>query len=218
MSGTNTNGRPPRKSLATQLDRLDTILDGLANGLNEAVVTAVKEAVVVAVEAVLREVVNNPELQRRLQPEPVAAAVPTTAQPGLVRPAGAAIGRGLRNCWSWLAGKARSLCGRATTLVNAGVPALLGRVCRDLTAFARRIWSGVVVAAVLAYRYRRALVIALAVGTLIGLGCYLAGPGVASFVSGVAGFVGSLIASALNHLRRVLGSDDVKDECFGRLV
>ena len=70
MSGTNTNGRPPRKSLATQLDRLDSILDGLADGLNEAVVTAVKEAVVVAVEAVLREVLDNPELQRRCDPSP----------------------------------------------------------------------------------------------------------------------------------------------------
>ena len=84
MSGTNTNGRPPRKSLATQLDRLDTILDGLADGLNEAVVTAVKEAVVVAVEAVLREVLDNPELQRRLRPEPTATE-PAPAQPGLVR-------------------------------------------------------------------------------------------------------------------------------------
>ena len=217
MSGTNTNGRPPRKSLATQLDRLDTILDGLADGLNEAVVTAVKEAVVVAVEAVLREVVNNPELQRRLRPEPVAAE-PAPAQPGLVRWAGAAIGRGLRSCGSWLVGKARGLRGRAAVIVSAGLPALAGRIRRGMTAFARRVWSGVVVAAVLAYRYRRALVIALAVGTLIGLGCYLAGPGVASFVSGVAGFIGSLIASALNHLRRVLGSDDVQDECFGRLA
>ena len=44
----NANGRI-RKSLAEQLDRLDLILDGLADGLNEAVATAVKEAVGVAV-------------------------------------------------------------------------------------------------------------------------------------------------------------------------
>jgi len=211
------NGRTPRKSLATQLDRLDTILDGLADGLNEAVATAVKEAVVVAVEAVLREMPTNPELLRRVRPEPIVAE-PTVAQPSLVRRAGEAIDRGLRSCWTWLVAKARSLRTRAAAIVSEGLPALAVGVWRGMTAFARRVWSGVVVAALLAYRYRRALVIALAVGTLIGLGCYLAGPGVASFVSGLAGFIGSLVASGLNHLRRMLGSDDLQDECFGRLA
>jgi hypothetical protein len=214
---TTTNIRPPRKSLATQLDRLDTILDGLADGLNEAVATAVKEAVVVAVEAVLREVLNNPELQRRLRPE-LSVAEPAPAKPGLVCRAGAVIGRGLHHCRAWLAGKARSLRSWAATIVREGLPALMGRLCQGLTAFARRVWSGVVVAAVLAYRCRRALVIAVIVGTLIGVGCYLAGPAIASFVSGLAGFVGSLVASALNHIRRLLGSEGVQDECFGRLV
>jgi hypothetical protein len=217
MTTTNTNGRPPRKSLATQLDRLDTILDGLADGLNEAVATAVKEAVVVAVEAVLREVLNNPELQRRLRPEPVATA-PTVVKPSLVHRAGAAIGRGLFICWSWLVGKVRNVRARAATTVSKVVPALLGRVRQGLAAFARRLWSTVVVGAVLAYRYRRALVIALVLGTLIGLGCYLAGPAVASFVCGLAGFIGSLVASALSHIRRVLGGEGAEDECFGRLI
>jgi hypothetical protein len=196
---------------------LDTILDGLADGLNEAVATAVKEAVGVAVEAVLREVLHNPELLCRVQPAP-AVVEPAPVQPGLVCRAGVAIGRGLRSCWSWFNGKVRSFRSRVATAVRAGVPALLGRACRGLTAFARRLWSGVVVTAVLAYRYRRALVIAVMAGTMIGLGCYLAGPAVASFVSGVAGFIGSLVASALNHIRRVLGGEGAEDECFGRLT
>jgi hypothetical protein len=136
----------------------------------------------------------------------------------LVHRAGAAIGRGLSTCWSWLVGKVRNFRAQAATAVSEGLPALLRSTCRGLTAFARRLWSGVVVAAVLAYRYRRALVIAVMVGTLIGLGCYLAGPAVAAFVSGLAGFVGSLVASALNHIRRILGGDGVHDECFGRLM
>ncbi len=37
MSNASVNGRPPRKQLGDQIDRLDGILDGLANGLNEAV-------------------------------------------------------------------------------------------------------------------------------------------------------------------------------------
>ena len=72
MSTTLTNGRQ-RKSLAEQIDRLDSVLDGLADGFNEAVATAVKETV----HAVLSEVLSNPELLARLHPvqqEPAARA------------------------------------------------------------------------------------------------------------------------------------------------
>ena len=54
-----------------------------------------------------------------------------------------------------------------------------------------------------------ALVIALAVGALLGVGCYCAGPVVASTVSGLAGFAGSLIASAIQALRRMLASGEL---------
>ena len=39
-----------RKTLASQIDRLDSILDGLAENLNEAVADSVKGAVTVAVQ------------------------------------------------------------------------------------------------------------------------------------------------------------------------
>src|SRR5262245_20197283 len=84
MSTTNMNGRPQRKTLANQLDRLDTILDGFADALNEAVADAVKQAVTVAVREALQvatqQLMTNPELLRALaaptpqperQPEPV---------------------------------------------------------------------------------------------------------------------------------------------------
>jgi hypothetical protein len=60
-----------RKTLASQLDRLDGILDGLSEGLNQAVAQAVREAVglavQVAVQAVLAEVLTNPLLREQLQ-------------------------------------------------------------------------------------------------------------------------------------------------------
>ena len=71
----NTNGQA-RKSLAEQIDRLDAVLDGLAEGINDTVVAAVKEAVGAAVQAVLREVLSSPELLARL-----AVAVPTAEKP-----------------------------------------------------------------------------------------------------------------------------------------
>src|SRR5262245_55279196 len=73
MTTTTTNGSV-RKTLASQLDRLDGILDALSDGLNEAVATAVEgaveravrlavgQAVKEAVQAVLTEVLTNADL------------------------------------------------------------------------------------------------------------------------------------------------------------
>src|SRR5215472_5821017 len=75
----------PRKNLASQLDRLDRILDGLADGLNEAVAAAVKEAVGVAVEEAVKglvaEVLANPELLAKLAGLLGAKAVPAANVP-----------------------------------------------------------------------------------------------------------------------------------------
>jgi hypothetical protein len=63
-----------RKTLAGQIDRLDTILDGLSEALSESVSTAVQQAVSLAVkeavQTVLTEVLTNPDLRDRLQPPP----------------------------------------------------------------------------------------------------------------------------------------------------
>jgi hypothetical protein len=71
MTATNTvrtdNNCPPRKTLASQLDRLDAILDGLDNALAGAVQAVVCTAVKEAVQAVLTEVLTNQQLQEQLQ-------------------------------------------------------------------------------------------------------------------------------------------------------
>ena len=63
---TTSNGQP-RKTLASQLDRLDGILDGLDAALAGAVQDAVEQAVKQAVQAVLTEVLTNRQLQEQLQ-------------------------------------------------------------------------------------------------------------------------------------------------------
>src|SRR5215813_12997566 len=82
---TTTNGQE-RKTLASQLDRLDSILDGLSDALNGAVASAVEGAVERAVkqavgeavretlQAVIAEVVSNPDL---------VAAARTLLAPGI---------------------------------------------------------------------------------------------------------------------------------------
>jgi hypothetical protein len=63
---TPSNGQT-RKTLASQLDRLDGILDGLDVALSGAVSEAVEQAVKQAVQAVLTEVLTNRDLQEQLR-------------------------------------------------------------------------------------------------------------------------------------------------------
>src|SRR5262249_304930 len=98
-----------RKTLASQLDRLDMILDGLAENLNEAVANSVKEIVNVAVQeagrAALVEILTNAEVQKRLIHE--RPATPTMIH--LREKAG--------SCWSWIVGAAK---GTWTKIVMVG--------------------------------------------------------------------------------------------------
>jgi hypothetical protein len=211
----NTNGRAQRKSLAEQIDRLDMILDGLADGLSAAVADAVTAAVGTAVETAVREVLSNPELLRRLRPEPA----PGDGKARRLAPwlCGGLAGA-LCQCWrgvSTAAAQVRQKVAEVATVMRTGRQALASRVCGGLTAFGRRVWLGGALLVLLARRYRKPLLTALAVGAAVGLGCYLAGPAVSSAVSGIAGFIGSLVASTLNRLRRML-AEEGSGGCLGR--
>ena len=74
------NGRV-RKTLASQLDRLDGILDGLADALNESVAAAVEKAV----GNVITEILTNPAFTDRLRapvnPSPVVEDGEATTRP-----------------------------------------------------------------------------------------------------------------------------------------
>jgi len=63
---TNLDGQP-RKTLASQIDRLDGILDGLDAALAGAAQETVEQAVKQAVQAMLTEVLTNRDLQEQLQ-------------------------------------------------------------------------------------------------------------------------------------------------------
>ena len=196
-----------RKTLASQIDRLDSILDGLAENLNEAVADSVKGAVTVAVQeavhAALVEILSSAQVRRRLSVQP----------PVLVRLAEKA-----RSCWSWLAGTAKAVWSKVVATATAAgdkvqakvrpfVTATSAKVCQapqQVVRCARTGWMLMSTLASLAKRFRAQLLVALAVGVLVGVVCYLAGREVASVVCALAAFVSSLAAEVVSRLRKLL--------------
>jgi hypothetical protein len=218
LTTTHPNGRVARKSLASEIDRLDSLLEGLAENLNEAVATAVKDAVSQAVReavnAVIQEVLTNPELLRRLQPqpEPPPAPAPAPRPPNRSRET-------LRHAWNWTQGTvaqkasaAGRMLGQARSWIGSQLRqscAALCQRCRQAVSRGAQAWEGATHLLPVLWQCRRPLLLALAVGLVLAVGCYLAGPFVAATVSGLAGFAASLTVSAVAQLRQLLTLDRV---------
>jgi hypothetical protein len=206
MNPTTTNG-PARKSLASQLDRLDQILDTLGEGLNEAVATAVEQAVTGAVQAAVVEVLTNPTLHQRLR-EGLEIDRPSNPIVTAARRVWAWLKAGVAAACTTVAGWARKAYQKtvgAATGCTEGVTTKVASACRRTKAALKAGWRRMLLALSLAGRMRKALLAALAAGLTVGLGCYYAGPVVSSLVSGLAGFAGSLAAGATRALRGMLG-------------
>lgn len=83
MSATLTNGKPQRKQLGDQLDRLDGIIDCLADALPAAVADTVRDGARQAVKDAVLELLANPELRSlfaRPTAEPPAPTPPTPSR------------------------------------------------------------------------------------------------------------------------------------------
>jgi hypothetical protein len=191
-----TNGRA-RKSLAEQIDRLDSILDGLAEALQGAVAEAVTEAVGLAVKeavrCVLAEVLTSPEFLERLRQSTAgtnSTTVPTApCMPGPFR--------------RWLGRASAWACDRLGDLRQAVADAanFMGR------SLAR---AGRYVQALLPFR--RQLLLSAAVGTLAGIAAYHSTPMLAAAVAWVGGFATALTVQAAVLLRRWLLLAGVREE------
>jgi hypothetical protein len=212
---TNPNGRV-RQSLASQIDRLDSILDGLAEAINETVVAAVQaavgQAVREAVQATLAEVLTNPQLRPLLQPAPAATdPVPAPERRPVLRRVGSWLAGAVTGAWSKTVGAVRLswsrtttalrlACGKTVAVVRSGAAAVVSKarqVYRRTAALLHGGWLRAQVLWQLARRLGRPMVMALGVGTVVAAGCYLAGPAVASVVSGLASLALTLTALLL---------------------
>jgi hypothetical protein len=192
MTTTTTTNGHARKTLASQIDRLDSMLDGLSEGLNQAVADAVQgavelavrqavgQAVKEAVQAVLTEVLSNADLLaavRGLLPVPPSPDAPRTDPPerprGLLRRACEGVKAGL--------GAAATACGY-----------VVGRAA-GVKAVARGGWQ-------LARKFRGRVLAACGVGLAAGAVTLLAAPWVGVAAAAVGGFFATLAVKARSAL------------------
>jgi hypothetical protein len=179
-----------RKSLSEQIDRLDKILDGLAQALNGAVADAVTQAVSLAVkeavQTVLTEVLSNPELRAQLQGSAVAP-IAADAYPAIGSTGTSLVDRVAQNA----ARLANRCTARLHALAQLGRRAVqqIGRVGTNLLARVRGI-----------RHFVRPLAAALLLGVATGVAAYCVGPWLAGLVGG-AGGLGLRLAL---HVRRLV--------------
>jgi hypothetical protein len=190
MSATLTNGKPQRKQLADQLDRLDSIIDNLAGGLNEAVADACREGTRLAVKDAMLEILTNPELRALLAPaRPVPTPDPTPPEPAAEpkKP----------GFWSRIKAKAaaaRDALFGATTQAKETVAAKYKAASDTVTAVATATGE--------ALPLRRVLWVGLGAGLLVGLVCLLVPHAAAAAVSAVSVAVTTVAVQTGSWLKR----------------
>jgi hypothetical protein len=204
-----------RKSLANEIDRLDGILDGLDEALAGSVETAVRDVVGQAVretvEATVREVLSNPELIRAAlsrhaplatpaqQPQQQPRRTPKEALKeklaALCRKAAekaAQAGKKLVGAWSWCVEKVRKGC------------SLLRGLCAAVPACCRLAHLLAHAGACAAWKHRKVTLAALAAGVLAGVGAYFCGPLVASSACGLGGALATAAGIALRPVWKLM--------------
>jgi hypothetical protein len=183
-TNTNTNGQVQRKTLASQLDRLDSIIDDLANGLNETVADVLRQTISTVVpqvvQGIVQQVLTHPDVLRLLAAQQVTSAATTAtpieqAQTSRLGSMCRWAGKKIRNGWSGICNTIHKL------------PEGIRYLGRKIGHGFNKVWE-----------YRRPVLISLIVGLAAGGVGYLGGEVIASLALGLCSstmtFLGILAA------------------------
>ena len=187
------NGRPQRKQLSDQLDRLDGIIDCLADGLNGAVAGAVRDGTQAAIQQLVLETLRNPDtlelLRRARAANPAANPVPSRTAAFLAR---------------YKAGLA-AIKGRAKRVIVAGYALAKSAVVRVKASVVRTVAKarGVVAMCRLAWHLKRAALVGVAVGGVVAVAALASHP-VATVLSGVCAAATAFTVQVALHCRKAL--------------
>jgi len=189
------NGRPQRKQLGDQLDRLDSIIDALAEGLPGAVADACRDGARLAVKDAIIEIISNPELRALLTPprhESVKEVVAPPTAPIPEEP------------------KKPGLWSRLKAKVAAAREAVVGSVqkVRDAVKSRCTVASGMMTAigamAGEAIPVRRILLVGIVIGLVVGLVTLLLPDTAAAFVSAVSTTISVISIQVGGWLKRAV--------------
>jgi len=160
----------PRKQSGDQLDRFDSILDGLSGALNQSVADAAREGVKGAVKDAVIEMLTDPDLRAALHQATMPAR---EAKPSFWQRVKTRIREGA------------STAGLAVSAVVAGV--------REKARAVRDTVNGTKTRASLAWQLRKVMLVGLGIGLAVATFSYLTTHGLAAALSG-AGAAATAIA------------------------
>jgi hypothetical protein len=190
------NGQKQRRSLSHELDRFDSMIDGLDQAIQNVIGDAVKEsvgaAVGEAVRATVLEIASNPDLIAMLRGGvPATTPASTVEHPAAPQaPAVSVLGRvrqSMSFAWQWVLNKLKATGRVIIWPVQTVVRGVTG-VYRDLN----QMWS-----------LRKPVLIALGVGLLVGGVASACAPWLAGLLSGVGAAGATLGAQFIAWSRRI---------------
>ena len=201
MTNSTRNGRK-RMSLDEQIGRLDQTLDGLADGLNEAVADAVKmavgNAVREAVQCVLTEVLTNPD---------ILAKIRATATPKVEEPVHPDVPEPSESVSIWC--RLGRLCGRIRDRL-ANLRQTLRTATGNIRAWTAERFTVLSAICQMLSPFKYHIMAAIAIGLLVGIGVWCAGPWLGIVASAVGGFVATLSVQAGLWLRKLFARDQAE--------
>jgi hypothetical protein len=203
------NGHVSRKTLSTQIERLDSMLDGLAENLNDAVALAVKDVVgqVVrdAVEVAVKEVLSSPALLRAALAQQAPPTPPVQSTPP--KPERRSLTDRVQSGWKWLCTKATQTVSHVKKKLGQGLAWCLEKLRQGCVAIRNRgpgwvaggagTMAALGTAGLLLWRFRQSCSVALAAGLVAGVSSYCAGPLLRALLSGLGGLALTLATLSL---------------------
>ncbi|MBA4192138.1 MAG: hypothetical protein C0467_29525 [Planctomycetaceae bacterium] len=195
MATATLNGKPQRKQLGDQLDRLDSIIDALAEGLPGAVADACRDGARLAVKDAIIEIISNPELRALLSPPPASApSVPVSPPEPKPMP------EPKPGFWKRFTSKAKAA---SNAVVGAALKAKNSVVDRCKTA--RDTIVAVGTAAGEAMPTKQISLVALGVGVVVGVACLVVPQTVAAVVGAVGAAATAVSVQVGGWLKRAAG-------------
>ena len=209
-TATHTNGKPQRKQLSDQLDRLDRIIDVMVDDLPEAVATATREGTRQAIRDVLTEVLADPDVLARLRttllsvsppPIPPTPSVVTPVPPSLPKTDRfARFKSAVRSGYQRVVEEVNAVAAPAKAVVSRTKNRFVTAVTQLATTAARVTTVARVLNATLPLS--RFLVVALGVSLVLAATSYLLPHAVSAVLSGVGGASTTLTLQLGAWLRR----------------